>query len=58
MEKEDMPYYRANKAYNTLWIARDLGYPDEVIQQIKKAKTEAEITRIMTTARHQMKEGQ
>lgn len=56
-EQEYLSRQKGNRAYNPVWVARDLGYPDEVIQKIRKAKSEDEITRIMTTARHQIKEG-
>lgn len=39
-------------------IAKQLCYPKEVILAIRKAKSETEITHILTSARHQaMKEG-
>lgn len=34
--------------------ARDLGYGDAVVKRIGKAKSEAEVCRIMTTARHKL----
>lgn len=36
--------------------ARELYYPDSVIEQLKEAKTEFEIACIMTTARKKQKE--
>lgn len=37
--------------------ARHLGYPADVIDRIKKAKTESEIYRAMVTARHMQDAG-
>ena len=48
---------KLRKAYNPLYIAKDLGYPEEVVKQIRQAKSEEEITRIMITARHAQKGG-
>ena len=36
---------------NTIMIARHLCYPKEVIERLRKAKTESELCRIMITAR-------
>ena len=40
---------------DALKAAKDLGYGEEVIQQIKNAKTDDEISRIMASARMKMK---
>lgn len=46
-------YYDGTKAYRSeaLRVARDFGYGDHVIKALKEAKTEGEISRIMTNAR-------
>lgn len=37
---------------NAIKAAEDLGYPEEVVNKIKKCKTDSEISRIMATARN------
>lgn len=46
--KLDLEIYRTQ----SLEIAKDLGYPNEILDKINAAKTETEITRIFTTARN------
>lgn len=36
--------------------AKQLGYSDNVVKRIKQAKNEPEITRILITARHNIKD--
>lgn len=40
-----------------LTAARHLGYPADVVDRVRKAKTEIEICRAMTTARHMQDAG-
>lgn len=42
--------------YDLINVAYDLCYPKEVIERLRKAKSEEEATRIMITARKQMYE--
>lgn len=42
-----LPFYR-NKSVKA---AKQLGYPNSTIEKIKNAKSQHEITRLMTTAR-------
>lgn len=37
---------------NAIKAAEDLGYPEEIVDKIKKCKTDVEISRIMATARN------
>jgi hypothetical protein len=48
--------YDGVKAYRkeAIRIARDFNYGDKVIKQLKEAKTESEICRIMTIARREL----
>ena len=41
----------SNGVYDRMKIARELGYSEEVISKLKRARTEAEQIRIMITAR-------
>ena len=41
--------------YDAIRIAKQLGYDSNVIERIKKAQTEIEITRIMKTAREALR---
>lgn len=47
---KDLTIYRRQ----CLTAAKDLGYPKEVITQLKEAKNEAELCRIMSTARKEL----
>ena len=47
MAAHDEPSYKPN----ALKAAHDLGYSDETIRKITKAKTDSEISRIMAQAR-------
>lgn len=42
---------------SALTAARHLGYPADILERVKKAKTEIEICRAMTTARHMQDAG-
>ena len=40
--------------YNAIRIAKELGYPAEIIERLRNAKTERQITNIMIDARRHM----
>ena len=53
IKKENITMSKAK--YDAIRIAKQLGYDSNVIERIKKAQTEIEITRIMKTAREALR---